>query len=99
MVEKIEIQKGFAPISSTAKVRNVKKQNSNMNQRRFDRQLQEEENKKGKQGNHTFEDQEINDEKVIRKQMSEPDNMEDPETDMKNKTRGNTQGKLIDIIV
>ncbi|MBW1700759.1 MAG: hypothetical protein JRJ69_02295 [Deltaproteobacteria bacterium] len=99
MVEKIEIQKGFAPISSTAKVRNVKKQNPNMNQRRFDRQLQEEENKKRKQGKHTFEDQEINDEKVIRKQMSEPDNMEDPESDMKSKTRGNTQGKLIDIIV
>jgi hypothetical protein len=101
MVEKIEIQKGFAPLSSTAKVRNVKKQNNNMQQRRFERELQEEESKKRSKGKHTFDDQEISDEKLVSRQIPGPDSIENQETDIKNKTgnKGNIQGKLIDIVV
>ena len=101
MVEKIEIQKGFTPISSTAKVRNVKKQNSNLQQRRFKRELQEEENKKRSKGKHEFDDQEINGDMLTRKEVPELDSIEIQEADIKGETgdKSNIQGKLIDVIV
>ena len=43
MVEKIEIQKIFHPVSSSARVKKVKRQNGNMQHNRFSRQLHEEE--------------------------------------------------------
>lgn len=101
MVEKIEIQKGFTPISSTAKVRNVKKQNSNLQHRRFNRELQEEENKKKGKDNDVFDDQEIVNENLVEEQIEQSESTEENETNIKSRTgeKGNIQGNLIDIIV
>lgn len=101
MVEKIELQKGFTPISSTGKVRNLKKQNGNLQQRKFGRELQEEENKKDSEGGHEFHDQHAEDEDLIEKRNLGPDSVEIQDNDIKKvkKDDGTIQGKIVDIIV
>ena len=101
MVEKIEIQKGFAPISSTTKVRNVKKQNSHLHQRRFQEELQEEEKKKNSEGDDVFDDPKRHEDSPAEKNITRSDGTEENETDIKGRTvyNANIQGKLIDIIV
>jgi len=94
MVKTINIQKTIFPTSFTSGVKKVDRQDSDAQQRRFDRELEEEDekNKKKKQATHAFEATEIGDSKETGKEPAETDNREDLDSD-------NTQGKLIDILV
>ena len=94
MVENINIQKTISPTSFTSGVKKVDRQDADAQQKRFDRQLEEEDekNKKKKQARHEFESTGIGDSKETGKEPAETDNREDLDSD-------NTQGKLIDILV
>ena len=92
MVE--NIKKTISPSSFVSRVKKVDRQDADAQQRHFDRQLEEEDekNKKKKQATHAFESTGIGDSKKTGKEPAETDNREDRDSD-------NTQGKLIDILV
>jgi len=92
MVE--NIKKTIPPTSFTSRVKKVDRQDADAQQKRFDRELEEEDekNKKEKQARHAFESTGIEDSKETGKEPTETDNREDLDSD-------NTQGKLIDILV
>lgn len=94
MVENINIQKTISPTSFTSRVKKVDRQDADAQQKRFDRQLEEEDekNKKKKQARHEFESTGIGDSKETGKEPAETDNRQDRDSD-------NIQGKLIDILV
>lgn len=94
MVENINIQKTISPTSFMSRVKNVDRQDADAQQKRFDRQLEEEDekNKKKKQARHEFESTGIGDSKETGKEPAETDNRQDRDSD-------NIQGKLIDILV
>ena len=93
MVEKINTQKIISPGSSASRVKKVNRQDADAQQRRFDGQLEEgnEKNKKKKPARHVFESTETGDSNGAGKVTEETDNREDRNID-------NTQGKLIDIL-
>ncbi len=94
MVENINIKKTISSTSFTSRVKKVDRQDADAQQRGFDRQLEEEDekNKEKKQATHAFESTEMGDGKETGKEPEETDNREDRDSD-------NTQGKLIDILV
>ena len=94
MVENINIQKTISPTSFTSGVKKVDRQDADAQQKRFDRQLEEEDekNKKKKQSKQTVESTGIGDSKETGKEPAETNNREDRNSD-------NTQRKLIDILV
>ncbi len=99
MVEKIEVQKIFAPLSSTARVKGLKRQNNNPQQREFENQLreEEEEKKKRKQAGQGSEPLARYDEK--QEGMPGSEGGADLESDRKMEKGNRVQGKLIDIMV
>ena len=101
MVDKINIQKIISPTSSTSRVKKVNRQDADAEQRNFDRQLREEneKSKKRKQSEQTFKSTEIGDRVETEKELAETDNREDWNFDKTKEASDNTQGKLIDILV
>jgi len=102
MVEKIDMQKIFSPISPTAEVKKLKGRHTNTKDRRFGRKLQDEEekNKKRKQTvKQTFETNEKNDVKKNGGERLQTDNRDEKNFDRNNKADKNTRGKLIDVLV
>lgn len=94
MVETINIQKTISPTSFKPIVKKVERQDVDAQQKRFDRQLEKEDekNKKKKQARHEFESTGIGDSKGTGKEPAETENRESLDSN-------NTQGKLIDILV
>jgi len=94
MVENINIQKIISPTSFTSGVKKVDQQDADAQQKRFDKQFEEEDekNEKKKQARHEFESTGIGDSKETGKEPAETDNRQDRNSD-------NIQGKLIDILV
>ena len=101
MVEKINTQKIISPNSSAARINRVNRQDPDARQKGFDRQLQEEDekNKQREQASHEFEPTEIEDTIEVGKEIYEKDNRDNPDFDKSEGKDGNTQGKLIDILV
>jgi ribosomal protein L14E/L6E/L27E len=99
MVEKMDMQKIFSPISPPAKVKKVKQQHPDMQQKRFASQLQQEteKKKKGKQNRNLPEVTKI-EEEGKRKKVFEKDDRESHNTEVKQEKEA-SQGKLIDIVV
>ena len=82
-------------------VKKVNKQNGNMQQRNFDRELLEKEKdtEKRKESRQTINDTETDGMKEKGKETLETFKREDIKPDMKKGTDDNTHGKLIDILV
>ena len=100
MVENINIQKTISPTSFTSRVKKVDRQDADAQQKRFDRQLEEEDEKnKKKKSGQTVESTGIEDSIEVGKELYETDNRDDLDFDKSGETGDNTQGKLIDILV
>ena len=96
MFEKIDTREIFSPRTSAAKVKEVNQRDGDMQERRFLRQLREEE-KKNKDKNkkrHNIKTSEFENEGQREKKLTKTDDSELPESDMKK----DAQGKVIDIL-
>lgn len=101
MVEKITLQNLFPSLSPSNKVKVVNRQERGSQQRRFDRQLHEEEekNKKREQRRNALETTETDGEKIKGREMAETGESVDQDPEKKKEIGDDTQGRLIDILV
>ena len=101
MVEKITLQNLFPSLSPPNKVKVVNRQERDSQQRRFDRQLQEEEekNRKREQTRHGLETTQTDGEKIKGREMADTGDSVDQNPEKKKEIGDDTQGRLIDILV
>ena len=95
MFEKIDTREIFSPITSATKVKEVNQRDGDMRQKRFLRQLRDEEekNKKRKQTGQQTETPEIEDGEQQGKKQVKTDDLE-----LLDEMKEDPQGKVIDIL-
>ena len=101
MSDVMNIQKVFSPISPTQRVRRLKKEYPDSQERRFEGDLEEEKDgeKNEKQGAPTLERTKAHDEKEKREEENFTKGSADPDADMKNRNSHGRVGSLVDIRV